>query len=106
MAASPLPPSKCESPVEELLHSALTRLSIPHVLQHDVGRYRLDFAIVDKQLAIEVDGHAYHSSRQQREHDAKRDRFLMAKGWRVVRFTGSEVHRDAMACARQVAALL
>lgn len=96
----------CESPVEKQLHVALTALGIPFVNQHPVNRYRLDFAIVDKLIAIEVDGHDFHErTKEQAQRDKKRDRDLQALGWRVMRFTGSEVFRDAAACAREVQAL-
>lgn len=36
------------------------------------------------------------------QHDKSRDRRLTAAGWRVMRFTGSEVYRDAAACVAQV----
>lgn len=73
-------------------------------------RYRLDFAIVTPDgrpwLACEVDGFAYHSSKEQVIYDRQRERALTAVGWTVLRFTGSEVHRDATACVGEVLALL
>jgi very-short-patch-repair endonuclease len=75
------------------------------VPQLKVGEYRADFAVVSDsaQLIVEVDGYAYHdTTRDQLEHDRQRDRYLMRAGWRVVRFTGREVHRDPDACAREL----
>lgn len=73
-------------------------------------RYRLDFAIVAPDgrpwLACEVDGFAFHSSKEQIMYDRQRERALTAAGWTVLRFTGSEVHRDAEACALEVIAML
>lgn len=58
-------------------------------------RFRLDFAIVAHDgrpwLACEVDGFAYHSSKEQIMYDRQRERALTAAGWTVLRFTGSEV---------------
>jgi tetratricopeptide (TPR) repeat protein len=63
--------------------------------------YYIDFAIVDRKIAIEIDGHDYHKTKEQRTHDAERDRALDLDGWRVIRFTGSEVKKDAIGCARR-----
>ena len=75
------------------------------------GRYRLDFAIVDavtsKYVAIECDGHEFHEkTKEQAKHDRARDRALIADGWTVLRFTGSEVWSDAPACVREVVRML
>ncbi len=69
---------------------------------------RLDLAIVrhDKRLAIELDGHAYHASAPARSADAARDLALTKAGWTPVRFTGTDVWRDADGCAARVLDLL
>ena len=63
--------------------------------QHDVtleGRnVRLDFALVPTgasgpKLAIELDGHGFHSSKEALESDASRDRALGRAGWTPIRF--------------------
>ena len=71
--------------------------------------YRLDFAAVGigesaaVRIAIECDGHNFHErTKEQAAHDKSRDRALTLAGWMVLRFTGSEIHRDADACAAQV----
>lgn len=46
--------------------------------------YRLDF-LVDKQLVVEVDGAAYHSSPEAVDRDERRDIFLEGKGFDVLR---------------------
>lgn len=69
---------------------------------------RIDLAIVrhDKRLAIELDGHAYHASAPARSADAARDLALMKAGWTPVRFTGSDVWRDADGCVARALDLL
>ncbi len=73
-------------------------------------RFRIDFAIVAHDgrpwLACEVDGFAYHSSKEQIVYDRQRERALTAAGWTVLRFTGTEVNRDATACVAEVLAML
>jgi very-short-patch-repair endonuclease len=75
------------------------------VSQVVTGSYRLDFALVhdDVHLAVECDGHDFHEkTRQQARHDKARDRALVAAGWTVLRFTGSEIYADAPACVAEV----
>ena len=74
------------------------------------GNYRVDFMFsvvsksgLTKKLVVECDGHNYHErTKEQAAADRSRDRSLQELGYTVYRFTGSELHRDAFACARQV----
>ena len=74
--------------------------------QTQVGPYRVDFAIKDKRsgkvVAVELDGHDYHSSKEQRQYDAKRDRYLLSQNINVIRFTGSEVFGNPRSCVDEV----
>jgi very-short-patch-repair endonuclease len=80
------------------------------LLQRQVGPYRPDIAVIwnvgnntHLHVIVECDGHAFHEkTKEQAARDKARDRFLMIKGWPVLRFTGSEIHRDAAACAEAV----
>jgi very-short-patch-repair endonuclease len=69
------------------------------------GRRRIDFAIPDRKIGIELDGHATHSSTQAIADDRRRQRRLESAGWRIIRFGGAEVYADANGCVRQAAAL-
>jgi very-short-patch-repair endonuclease len=83
--------------------------------QAPVGPYRLDFLIGAKFhdrayqniLAIECDGHEFHEkTKEQAAKDKSRDRALVSGGLRVMRFTGSEIYRDAIGCANQISEAL
>jgi len=89
-------PLETESPIEALLAQAILAQPWGGMLkaQHRIGPYRADLALLDHRIVIECDGHAYHSTKEQRGHDAQRDRFIVAQGWRVLRCTGSEIHAD------------
>jgi hypothetical protein len=52
---------------------------------------RLDFAYESVQLAIEVDGFRFHSSRMALQRDAARQRLLTARGWRVMHITAQDM---------------
>ncbi|MDQ3254286.1 MAG: endonuclease domain-containing protein [Acidobacteriota bacterium] len=55
---------------------------------------------LQKNLIVECDGHDFHEKRkEQAAKDKRRDRILQSLGYRVFRFTGSEIHNDAIACA-------
>jgi len=96
-----------ESPIEELFwRESLGLQAIGLVPQVQAGRYRIDFAVPAFNVAIEIDGHDYHKSKDQRTRDAKRERVLEREGWRVIRFTGSEVYHDAKKCVQEVIAML
>lgn len=64
-------------------------------------RYRVDFAFPSDKVAVELDGYEYHNSKEQFTNDRKRQREMELAGWRFIRFSGSEVYRDADACVRQ-----
>jgi hypothetical protein len=44
-----------------------------------------------RKIAIECDGYEYHSSPEQKISDDVRTRKLLSKGWKVIRFSGSEI---------------
>ncbi len=73
--------------------------------QLHIGDYRVDFAIfrADKiALVIECDGHNFHErTPDQAARDRSRDREIQARGHRVFRFTGREIWRDPIGCAKQ-----
>ena len=58
-----------------------------------------------RRLIVECDGHDFHErTKEQAARDRSRDRAAQIAGATVLRFTGSEIHADPLACARQVAA--
>jgi hypothetical protein len=85
---------------EDLLESELEvifrRLCREHVLPQPVAQHavtvagrprRIDFAFVQERIAIEVDGFAFHSSRDAFVDDRRRQNALELDGWLVLRFT-------------------
>lgn len=92
-----------DSPIEDKLWEAMimAQKSRP-IPQYQLNGYRLDFAWPDQKVAVEVDGHDYHKTKEQRSCDAKRDRELAKLGWTTLRFTGSDVYRDADAVAQEI----
>lgn len=80
------------------------------------GKYRVDLAVTNEDsdpkdadypgpihIAIECDGHNFHErTKEQATRDKRRDRELTTEGWRVLRFTGSEIWNDPKSCSEQV----
>jgi len=69
-------------------------------------RYRLDLAYEAERVAVELDGGQYHSSREQRERDARRDAALASIGWLTLRFSYGRLHDDIAGCRRETLATL
>lgn len=81
--------------------------------QYRTGKRRADFLIQcfaphdprgkRSEIIVECDGYAFHdSSIEQKVRDKKRERELMAEGYQVLRFSGSEIYRDPLLCAQEV----
>ena len=89
------------TPIEVRLAQALSDLGIKAQAQAQFGRFRPDFLIEHngRRLVVEADGHAFHNA----ERDANRDHQLRALGVdEIIRFTGSQIYRDASGCAQTV----
>jgi len=82
-------------------------LIYPHVR---LGPYEIDFLIlyrdfnkVLRPIAVECDGHEFHEkTKQQAEHDKRRDRYFVLHGIFMYRFTGAEIWRDPGRCAEEL----
>lgn len=81
--------------------------------QAKIGPYRADFLIHDCSCPIEVaaprwmivecDGHDFHErTKEQARRDKQRDRYFQSHGYKVLRFTGSEIFADPEAVAQEV----
>ncbi len=56
-----------------------------------------------RKLIVECDGHDFHErTKQQAAKDRSRDRNVQLNDYSVLRFTGSELYKDAWGCAEQV----
>ncbi|WP_448694322.1 endonuclease domain-containing protein [Pseudomonas rhizophila] len=55
----------------------------------------------DARLIVELDGHAYHSTKEQLEKDTIRQRYPTRAGYTLIRFTGREIARDLQRCVAE-----
>lgn len=93
-----------------LLCKTIDLRNAPHGLllvpQFTWSVYRSDWAILSARrhgaLLIECDGKEFHSSDAQKAHDAKKDQAALDSGFVTLRFTGSQIYRDAEECAQKI----
>lgn len=67
--------------------------------------FYLDAAYDEVKLAVEMDGAAWHGSRQQRERDIRRDSLLATIGWQTLRFGFRRMTATPEACRRDIRAV-
>ena len=88
------------TPIERRLHDVLIKHGIGFTTQvRLVGRYVVDVKINQGPVIIEADGKKYH---YMNARDAERDRAHAEAGYRVFRFTGSEINSDSEKCIQRV----
>jgi very-short-patch-repair endonuclease len=61
--------------------------------QHPIGGYIVDFFCYKKHLVVEIDG-GIHNRKDIHEKDVRRQRFLEQNGYKVVRYTNTEVQQS------------
>lgn len=101
---------------------------LPQHQNKTTGRFRIDFAVdfvtgiincptdsiyyrreediatnvKEPLLGVEIDGHQWHEkTKAQAQRDKERERFLVAHGWKILRFTGSEVFNNPRKCVEE-----
>jgi very-short-patch-repair endonuclease len=69
-----------------------------------VGRDRffLDAAYDEVLLAVEMDGAAWHGSKQQREGDIRRDALLATIGWQTLRLSYARMTASPDRCRHEI----
>ena len=75
-----------------------------HRVLVDGRRLELDAAWPQARVAVELDGAAFHGSRDARERDLRRDSALAAAGWLVLRFSYARLVADPAGCRREIVA--
>jgi hypothetical protein len=72
-----------------------------------LDRYIYDLAIFRKGrpypiIIVECDGKDYHSTPEQLQNDARKNRLAGSKGIVLLRFTGAEIHRTPDDCLAKI----
>ena len=103
----PLAEQRSESILESFfarlaLELGLDRVAYQYEITADGRVMRLDFAILDAMLGIEVDGEGVHATELGRSGDRARDRALAAIGWQVVRVGWTDLSRRPAKTMREI----
>lgn len=72
-----------DSKAEAIFYEKLRESGIVFQFQYKIGPYRADY-LVGESLVVELDGPT-HNSREAKEHDLKRDAYLVKRGFNVLR---------------------
>jgi very-short-patch-repair endonuclease len=101
------PPALTVSKAEQRFLRLITRarLPAPEVNAWFEG-YKVDFLWRTHRLIVEVDGFAFHGSRERFENDRRRDGELTARGFRVMRVTWRQITQEPEVVLVQVAQAL
>jgi very-short-patch-repair endonuclease len=96
------------TPIEVPFYNALRDTGLTFAVQPRIQGtdryYRLDFLVFHDGhcVAVELDGHDWHKTKEQRSHDAERDRWFAARKIETLRWTGSQVFADPQGCVSEL----
>ena len=65
------------------------------------NHYKLDIASRRLMIAIEVDGFS-HSCKKVQQCDQRKEQLLALRGWKVLRFTNSQIKNELPNCVQKV----
>jgi len=111
-----------ESPIEQLLYIDLLYLSSVNPIkisiepQKKISGFKVDFYIEykpfnhtknkwmpEKSIVVECDSKQWHDrSEKDRIYEKQRERKIIAKGFKLLRFTGTEIFHNHKKCAMEI----
>jgi very-short-patch-repair endonuclease len=98
---------RTRSELERRMLALVSRHSIPKPsVNAPLAGYEVDLLWHQQRVVVELDSHEFHGTPQAFERDRRRDARLSALGYRVLRFTWSQVTEDQAFVARSLHATL
>lgn len=82
--------SKGRSYAEEYWKTILDSNDIIYEEQYQIGPYQLDFALIEQQIDLEIDGDQHHLDPRIVESDKRRNEYLADLGWKIIRVKWSD----------------
>ena len=77
------------------------------ITEYHVGGYFIDFAFLDKMIAVEIDGRCHFDKNMIRhDRDFKKDEVLKAEGWNVIRMNFHDIRHNNAALVENFLNLL
>lgn len=89
---------KKRTTIEIAMKSALEKLNISFDEQFKIGNYLPDFVIHEYKIVIECDGDYWHSLERVKKRDKRKDKYLKSKGWKVIRFSETNINNNLSWC--------
>ena len=78
--------------LEEMVKEYFDKNKVDYVFQYSTRTgFVIDFAILEKRVAIEVDGEKWHTSKEAMKRDNFKDYMLKREGWKVMRIKEEEI---------------
>lgn len=77
---------------EFIAKNKLEEIGIPFEREYSMGKYFIDFAIIQKKIAIEIDGQQ-HNIPERIKTDKEKDLFIKSQGWEIfrIKFPGENI---------------
>jgi very-short-patch-repair endonuclease len=91
-----------DSQIEVGLYEAFEELGIIPEIQYSIGMFRVDMAFPEVKIAVECDGHKYHTGEFNWKKDRYRQKRIEQQGWKFERFQGWLIKRYPLACAGKI----
>ena len=112
--------AQCQSPIESKLLRALyprlktkerdllcAQYKLPDDYVLPEGKvYKPDFAFPHLKIAVYCDGWEHHKKKPAFHRDRSESRLLQSRGWKVLRFTGTQITRNLNNVVNEILALL
>lgn len=95
-----------DTDIERKIQEELARREIACYRNSLVVNAYPDFSFPDRKLVVFADGDYWHSLRHMMERDNRINRELQANGWKVLRFTGSQIKHDVSQVVDKIEELL
>jgi very-short-patch-repair endonuclease len=87
-----------ETSIEKMVRVQLSKAKIPFQQEVKISKYHADFLIEKYKLAIECDGDYWHGLTQAIKKDKIRDGVFLKAGYRVARFSETEIKQTRGLC--------
>lgn len=85
--------NRVESAYERIVVDALTQAGFDPISNMAADKFRIDIALPDRMIAVEIDGGGWHGWGRKARQDAAKEAVLISLGWDIIRLTGHTEHR-------------
>jgi len=79
---------------EKFFERFLINEGIKFEKEYPIGRFSIDFALVDEKIAIEIDGKTHFTDKETIERDKRKNSRLEEDGWKTLRIKWSKIFNE------------